>query len=175
MVSQLCVARTDSPVLDNIYRKLPTFERGPFRFSITSEEDYANCPDYSVYDITHNGVTVPFYNKVVDLSVHFGSRSIINLAEFMWENACIFAFKMCGIICVPLDTPTDFYLHHHGDTSGGWSPDSVYKECLEEFQTILRPFIGKYTGTRSWRYNVCLCQAPSLRSLASYTIFHLFF
>jgi len=123
----------------------------------------------------HNGVTVPFYNTVVDVSVHCGSPSSINLSEFMRENVCIFAFEMCGMVCVPLDTPMDFYLHHHGATSGGWSPCSLCKECLEEFQPILGPFIGNCTGTRSCRCNVCVRQAPSLRSLVSYTVFRLTF
>ena len=140
-VSQLCIARTDSPILDN-YRKFPTFEIGPFRFSITAEEDYASFPDYSVYEITHEGVTVHFYITVVDVSVHCGSRSSINLAEFMWENACIFVFNMYAIVCVPLFIPTVFYLHHHGAISGGWTPDSLCKDCLEEFQPILRPAIS---------------------------------
>ena len=118
-VSQLCIGRTDSPILDNSYRKLPSFEIGPFRFSITTEEDYASFPDYSVYEITHDGVAVPFYITVVDVSVHCGLKSKINLAEFMWENASIFAFKMYGIVCVRLDTPTVLYLHHQGATSGG--------------------------------------------------------
>jgi len=68
-----------------------------------------------------------------------------------------------------------FYVHHHGATSGGWTPYSLYKECLDEFRPILRHFICDCTGTRSCRFNVCLSQAPSLRSLASYTVFHLTF
>jgi len=78
---------------------------------------------------------------------------------------------MYAIVCFPLDTPTVFYLHHHGANNGGWSPDSICKESLEEFQ----PFIGNCTGTRSCRCNVFLRQAPSLRSLASYTVLHLTF
>jgi len=38
----------------------------------------------------------------------------------MWVNVCVFAFKMYAIICVPLNTPTFFYLHHHGAASCGW-------------------------------------------------------
>jgi len=93
----------------------------------------------------------------------------------MWENACIFAFKMYAITCVPLDTPTVFYLHHHGAASGGCTPDFLCEECLDGFQPILRPFIGNCTGTHSCRCNVCLQQAPSLQSLAFYTVFHLTF
>jgi len=172
---QLCIARTDSHILDNIYRKFPTFETGPFRFRITAEDEYTNYPDYSVYEITHDGVTVSFLLAALDVSVHCGSKSSVNLADFMWENACIFAFKMYAIVWVPLDTPTAFYLHHHGAASGGLKPDSLCKECLDKFQPILRPFIGKCTSTRSCRCNVCLRQAPSPQSLASYTAFLLTF
>jgi len=161
----LFIARTDSSIFDNIYRKLPTFGIGPFRFRITAEEEYTDYPDYSVYEITHDGVTVPFLLAIVNISVHGGSKSSINLPEFMCEKACIFTFKMYATVCVPLDTPTVLYLHHHVATSGGWTPDSLCKGCLEEFQPTLRHFIG--------RCNVCLRQALSLRSLASYTVFHL--
>jgi len=52
-VSQLGIPTTDSPIHD-IYRKYPKFEIGPFRFSITTEEDYASFSDYSVYEITRD-------------------------------------------------------------------------------------------------------------------------
>ena len=51
-----------------------------------------------MYEITHDGVTVPFLITVIDVAVECGSKSNINLAEFMWENASIFAFKMYGIV-----------------------------------------------------------------------------
>jgi len=41
-LNQLYIARTDSPILDNIYRKFPTFEMGHFRFRITAEDEYTN-------------------------------------------------------------------------------------------------------------------------------------
>ena len=63
------------------------------KFHLTAEDEYANYPDYSVYEITHDGVTVPFLLAVVDVSVPCGSKSNIYLAELMWENASIFAFK----------------------------------------------------------------------------------
>jgi len=127
-----------------------------------------------VYGIRHDVVTVPFYITIVDVSVPCGSRSSIILAEFMWGNACKFVFKMYSIFFFPLDTHTVFYLHHHGAASGGRTPDSLFKACLEAFQSILRPFIGNCTSTRSCRCNVCLRQAPSLRRLASlpFTILH---
>jgi len=48
-VSQQCIARTDSPILDNIYRKFSNLVLGPFKFHITAEEEYAKKNDYSVY------------------------------------------------------------------------------------------------------------------------------
>jgi len=173
---QLCINRTDSPILENIYRKFPNFSIGTYKFHLTAEdEEFASYPDYSVYEIRHDGVTVPFLITVIDVAVQCGSKSNINLAEFMWENASIFVFKMYGIVCVPFDTPTFLYLHHHGATSGGWTPDSLCKERLNEFKYILRTFICECTSTLSCKCNVCLRQAPSLRSLASYTVFRLTF
>ena len=77
--------------------------------------------------------------------------------------------------CVPSGTPTVLYLQHHGASSGGRTTDSLCKECLNEFKPILRPFICECTGTPSSKCNVCLRQAPSLRSLANYTVFRLTF
>jgi len=121
-LSQLCIARTDSPILENIYRKFPNFTIGPYKFHSTAEDEYASFPDYSLYESTHDGVTVSFLITIIDVAVQCGSKSNINLAEFMWENVNIFAFKMYGIVCVPSGTPTVLYLHHHGATSDGWTP-----------------------------------------------------
>jgi len=68
-LGQLCIFRTDSPILDNIYKKLPTFEIEPFMFSITAGQEYANYRDNSVYEITYGDVTVPFLLAIVDVSV----------------------------------------------------------------------------------------------------------
>jgi len=76
--SQLCIARTYTPILDHIYKKFLTFEIGPFRFRITADDEYTNYTDYSVYEITHDVVRVPFLLAVVDVSVHCGSKSSIN-------------------------------------------------------------------------------------------------
>ena len=121
-VSQLCIARTDSPILENIYRKFPNFTIGTYKFHLIAEDEYVSFPDCSAYAITRDDVTVPFQFTVIDVAVQCGSQSNINLAEFMWENASIFAFKMYGIVCVP--SGTVLYLHHHGATSGGWIPSA---------------------------------------------------
>jgi len=47
-LSHLCIARTDSPILDNIYRKFNNFDIGPFNFHLIAEDEYANFPDCSV-------------------------------------------------------------------------------------------------------------------------------
>jgi len=170
-LSELCIARTDSPILDYIYRKFPNFNIGPFKFHLTAEDEYANFPDYSVYEITRDRVTVLFIITVIDLSVPCGS--------LIWLNSCgripVFLLSTCTVLCVPSDTPTFLYLHNHRATSGGWTPDSLCKESLSEFQSTLRRFIWDCTGTRSCTCNVCLRQVPSLRSLPSYTVFHLTF
>ena len=93
----------------------------------------------------------------------------------MWMNRCVFSFNMYAIVSVPLSTPTVFYLRHHRAASEGWTSGSQCTECSKEFKLLLQPFVGNCTKTYSCRCNVCLRQPPSLRSLASYTVFHLTF
>jgi len=155
-LSHLCIARTDSPILDNIYRKFHNFDIGTFKFHLTSKDEYVNFPDYFVYEITHDGVTVPFLFTVIEVAVPCGLKSKINLAVFMLENASMFAFRLFGIVCVPLNTPTVLYLHPNGTTRGGWTPNSLCKVCLNEFEPILTTIICDSTGTRSCKCNVCL-------------------
>jgi len=174
-ISQLCIARSDSPILDKIYRKFPTIEFGPFQFRMGEAEEYASLPDYSLYYITYEGVTVPFFISIVDASVRCGSQSSINLVDFMWTNTCVFAFKMYAIVCVPLSTPTVFNLRHHRAASEGWTSDALCAECSEEFKILLLPFVGNCTNTCSCRCTVCQRHPPSLRSLASHPVFHLTF
>jgi len=147
----------------------------PFRFRITAEEEYANFSDYLISEITHEVVTVPYHITFVDVSVQCGCRSSINLAEFMWMNVYVFAFKMYARICVPFNIPTVFYINNNGAASVGWSSDSLSNVCLDEFRLLLRPFVSNCTNTYYCRYNACLRQPPSIRRLASHTVFHLTF
>ena len=79
----LHIARTDSTLLDNIYRKVHSFEIGPFKFRLTEWLEYEHFPDYSIYDITHECVTITVHITTVDVSAYCGYRSNINLAEFI--------------------------------------------------------------------------------------------
>jgi len=51
-LSLLYIARTDSPILDNIYNKVPSFQMGPFTFALCDSEENAINPDYYVFAIT---------------------------------------------------------------------------------------------------------------------------
>ena len=116
-----------------------------------------------------------FFISIVDVSVGFGSQSNINLVDFMWTNTCVFAFKIYAIDCVPLSTPTVFYLRHYRAASEGWTSVAPWAECSEEIKLLLVRFAGDCTNTFSCRCNVCVRQPRSLRSLASYTVFQLTF
>jgi len=173
VVGGLHIIRTDSTILDNIYRRVHRFEIGTFRFRLTEWLEYERFPDYSIYDLTHEGVTVPFQITILDVCAQCGSPSSINLAEFIWEYVSVFAVKMYAIFCVPLDTPTVLYLNHHKAVSDGWTSDTFCDECLEVFRLLPQPFLGNCTHERSCECNVCSRQPPSLRRLASHTVFHL--
>ena len=142
VVGGLHIIRTDSTILDNIYRRVHRFEIGTFRFRLTEWLVYERFPDYSIYDFTHDGVPVSFQITILDVSEQCGSQSSINLEQFIWKHICAFAVKMYDIDCVPLDTPTFLYLIHYRDVSGGWTSDKLCVVCLQEFRLILQPFLG---------------------------------
>jgi len=141
-----------------MYSKADTFVIGPFQFRLTEWDEYEAFPDFSTYDITFEIVTVPFSITIVDVSTYCGSNTSINLTNFIWEYICGFAFKLYAIVCVPLDTPTVLYIHHHRAASVGWTSDSLCDECSEEFRLLLQSFVGNCTSDRSCRCNVCLRQ-----------------
>jgi len=83
-ISLLYFARVDSPILDNIYYKVPSFQIGSLTFTLTEFERYAEFPDYSVFAITQGQETVQFLIWVVDTdTTPYGSKSNINLLEFL--------------------------------------------------------------------------------------------
>jgi len=85
----------------------------------------------------------------------------------------IFAFQMYGIVCVPLNSPKVLYLRHYGFTSGGWTQTSLCRTCLKGYRSRTDSFLLTCTGSSSCKFHVCLRQPSSLRSLASYTVFHI--
>ena len=175
ILGHFCVAETNSALLDSLFKKHHAFEIGPFEFQIFVEREYVNFPDYSVYEITHEGVTIPFQITFDDASVNYRPQSCIYLAEFIWENICIFTFRMYAMLRIPLDAPTVLYLHHHRTVSVCWRTDNLCDECCEEFRLIHQPFEGNCTYKSLCKRNVCLRQPPTLRGLASHTLFHLTF
>ena len=82
VVSLLYIARTDSPFLDNIYNKLPSFQIVPFTFALTAVEPFANYSDYSLFAITQWEETVQLLLEVVD-TVPCGAKCSINFLEFL--------------------------------------------------------------------------------------------
>jgi len=171
VVSLLYIAGTDSPILDNIY-KLLSFQIGPFTFALTALELFANYRDYSLFAITQGEETVQLLLGVVD-SVPCGAKSSINFLEFLWDTSVIFTFQMYGIICVPLNSPKVFYLRHYGVTSGGWTQTTLCRPFFKDYRSRTDSFLPTYTGSSSCKCHVCLRQPSSLRSLASYTVFHI--
>jgi len=83
VIRTLCIARTLSTILDNVYRKVDTFVIGPFQFHLTEREKYEAFPDVSNYDITFENVTVCFSVPIVNVSPSCGSKSSINLTNFI--------------------------------------------------------------------------------------------
>jgi len=82
---------------------------------------------------------------------------------------------MYAIVCVPFDTPTVLYLNYHRATGDGWKSFNYCDDCTEDFQRIIKPFVGECTSELSCQCPVCVRQPLSLRNLASNTVFHFTF
>jgi len=83
-LSLLYIARIDSPILDNFYNKVPSFQIGPFSFVLTDNEHFEDFHDFSVYAITLGEETVQVLIGVVDTStITCGSKSNINVPRVL--------------------------------------------------------------------------------------------
>jgi len=82
---------------------------------------------------------------------------------------------MYAIVCVPFDTPTSLYLHHHRASSDGWKSLNYCDDCSKDFERIIKPFVDNCTSNPSCQCPVCLRKPPSLRNLVSHTVFHFTF
>jgi len=74
---------------------------------------------------------------------------------------------------VPLDSPKILYLRHHGAESSGWTQSSLCQRCARYYQPRTNPFLPQCTASSSCKCNVCVRQPSSVRSLASYAVFHI--
>jgi len=106
VVAGLHIARTNSNVLENTYRNVHIIEIGEFEFGLTEWLEYESFPDYSIYDVKQEVVTVPFKITIVDFSAYCGSRSSVNLSQFIWKHVCTFGDKMYAKVCACLNALT---------------------------------------------------------------------
>ena len=52
-IGQFCIAKTNSAIMDKLFKEHQTFEIGPFQVQLFAEQEYVNFPDYADYLITH--------------------------------------------------------------------------------------------------------------------------
>jgi len=153
-LSLLYIVRTDSPILENIYNKVPSFHMVSFTFAQCDSEENAINPDYYVFAITLGEETVEFLIGVVDVTDTCGSKCSINLLEFLLDTTLIFAFTNYGIVCVPLDSPKR-HLRHRGTASEGWTQNSLCRPCFGNYRPKVDPFLPECTDSSSCRCHVC--------------------
>jgi len=115
-VITLCIARTNSTVLDFILKKnVNRKQMGPFSFEFREEnDDFMNC------EITLGDISIPFEVVVIDTSKECGPRSNLNFVEFIWNRMVLLQFKKICNNCRTLETSKILYLKHHRATSEGW-------------------------------------------------------
>ena len=78
---------------------------------------------------------------------------------------------MFSIVVFHSDAPRIVYLKHHRAKSVGWASNSLCNGYLIQLKQRLHSSC-KIDMTDTWTCKVCQWQSPSLRSTASYTVFH---
>jgi len=144
---------------------------GPFEFQL--HEEQVSTPDYTFCEITYKDISVPFQIVAIDTSIECGPHSCLNFVEFIWNNLGVFIFKMYAIVAVSFDKPGLLYLLY-----------LVKAEQQISYAIIALKNLNKYSHRLSAivPFNVpadviylCLRQPPTLKGLASYTVFHFTF
>ena len=108
----------------------------------------------------------------IDALKECGPHSNLNLVEFVWNYCNIMKCKMVAITAVPFDKDLRvLYLKHHWAASDGWTIHSLRYRYRNDYKNI-RNLLNNCNLSDNCTCNLCLCQPPSLRCLASRTIFH---
>ena len=67
------------------------------------------------------------------------------------------------------------FLLHYRATGDGWRTFNLCAECCRDCTPSIQRFVNKCTYQNSCKCNLCLRQPPTLRDLASHSVFHLTF
>ena len=85
----LCIAKTNSTILDPLLRRIQKLMIGPYEFHL--HEEQVNIPDYIFYEITYEDISVSFQIVAIDTSIECGPHSSLNFVEFIWNNLGVFS------------------------------------------------------------------------------------
>ena len=82
-------------------------------------EEHTDNDDFLYYEISYEGISIPFRIIVMDATKECYPESNLNFVEFIWKYLAVVKFKMYAIVVVPFATPKILYLKHHRANSEG--------------------------------------------------------
>lgn len=144
---------------------------GPFEFQL--HEEQVSTPDYTFCEITYKDISVPFQILAIDTSIECGPHSCLNFVEFIWNNLGVFIFKMYVIVAVPFDKPRLLYLLYPVKAGQQISYAITALKNLNKYSHRLSAII--HFNVPADVIYLCLRQPPTLKGMASYTVFHFTF
>jgi hypothetical protein len=161
-VIALYVAKTKSAV--SHLSKKHDFMLGDFKFEYRVAEEYS---------VSLHNKSILLEIIFIDTAIDCGPFSNLNFVDFIWTNLIVLQFKKYAIVAVPFETPKILYLKHYRASSDGWKTNLLCDGCSDTYKRVLAPVTTNCAMHISCKCNVCLRQPPSLRSMASYAVFHL--
>ena len=175
---ELAIVVTRNPGLYDILQRGRRYSRSfkfgqKFRFVLKT-----NADNYFTYRVLLDDLL--FFIRVYPVySSRGGGRlSNLNLVHYFWDNCTVLSCRKYSMVILAMETPNHsrpFFLKHYRAESDGWTSRLFCDSCATYSTRRVQNYISGCTKTYDCKCNVCLRQPPTLKNLASHSVFNILF
>jgi hypothetical protein len=162
---------TTSSFLNEILQRNRTPNRS-FRFGAFSFILDRTVVSFIDYKVVHDGtaflISIHLFNT--DTRKPCGRNSALNFVNCIWDNCSILPYRKYSIVILEtefLKQAKIYYLKHYRAESDGWTSQLFCDSCISVSKRSLQEYTFGCTISNTCKCNLCICQPPTLISLAS--------
>jgi hypothetical protein len=172
---EIAVAATGSLSLFDILQRdvgyTVTFNFGFFEFYLETVNEY-----YINYRVKHEESEI----KITIYPINCPKATIyskLNLVHYFWDECALVPLTRYAVVLLVIDIPvsTIVFLKHHRITSDGWTSRLVCPACMLRAKPGIQRNVVGCNKTSACTCLMCLKQPPTLKSLASHSVFRVLF
>jgi hypothetical protein len=171
----IAVALKNCPVLNLLFQNLEEFsltlQIGAFQFIL--QQPVFDIDEIYHYDVRLGGLEVSVVFMGVD-SVPCVNYSNVDFVNFVWHNLDVYSFRKHALTILPDPSPRRkplLFLQYYRAANMGWNVPSGCVRCVDTFRFNIRPLTSCIAHNEACSSNIGRRQPPSLKVLASYTLF----